>query len=284
MRLVFKLIILITLTFISLTDFMFAQQDTTEIEMVRIKLTDGSTIVGDIIEEDEKTIIIRTLSNLEIKVPKENITEREIIKGQIEKGEFWRDDPNQTRMFFTSTGKGLKQGHGYFSVYEIFFPFVAVGITDWFTLAGGMSLIPGLDGQLFYIAPKFTPLQVTNFDASVGVIYVAVPKEDEGDGIAYGVATYGTEKASVTLGMGFGFTGADFGDQPIIVVGGEIRVSNSIKLLSENWFVLAEGVNLLSFGLRFFGENLAADFGLVFTTEGGDGFPFLPWLGFAYNF
>jgi len=54
MRLVLKLIFLITITFISFPDFMFAQQDTTEIEMVRLELTDGSTIVGDIIEEDEK--------------------------------------------------------------------------------------------------------------------------------------------------------------------------------------------------------------------------------------
>jgi len=147
-----------------------------------------------------------------------------------------------------------------------------------------MSLVSGADGQLLYIAPKFIPLRVEDFDLSVGVLYVSVPNNDEGAGIAYTVATYGTEKAAITFGLGFGFSGADFADQPIIVLGGEIRLSKSIKLLSENWFVLAEETNLLSFGLRFFGENLAADFGLVFSTEGGDGFPFLPWLGFAYNF
>ena len=284
MKTVLNFIILITLIVISCPESTFAQQDTTDIEMVQLKLTDGSNIVGDIIEEDDNTILIRTLSNLEIRVPKENIAERNIIKGQIEEGEFWHSDPNQTRMFFAPTGRALKQGEGYFSVYEIFFPFIAVGVTDWFTLAGGMTLIPGLDGQAFYIAPKFTPIQLPNFDASIGVIYLALPESDDGGGIAYGVATYGTEKAAFTLGLGFGFSGGDFADKPIIVIGGEVRVSKSVKLISENWLVLSGDVDLISFGVRFFGENLAADFGLITSTEAGDGFPFFPWLGFAYNF
>lgn len=284
MRPALNLIILILLIIIIIPESIFAQHDTTEIEMVQLELTDGSNIVGDIIEEDENTILIRTLSNLEIRVPKENIIERKIIKGQIEEGEFWHSDPNQTRMFFAPTGKALKQGEGYFSVYEIFFPFIAVGVTDWFTLAGGMTLIPGAESQAFYIAPKITPIQITNLDASLGVIYLSVPESSEGAGIVYGVATYGTEKATLTLGMGFGFSGEDFTDKPIIVVGGELRVSKSIKLLSENWLVLSGDVSLFSLGMRFFGESLAADFGLFFSSEMSEGFPFLPWLGFAYNF
>lgn len=283
MKTIRKIIVLIIFTIFSFPNFMLAQQDTAKIEMVQLELEDGSTIVGDIIEEDEYSVTIRTINNLEIKVPKDNIIEREIFKGQIEKGELWHNDPNKTRLFFAPTGRALKAGEGYFAAYEIFFTFFAFGVTDWFTLAGGMSLIPGVDTQAFYFAPKITPIQVTDFDATLGVLYIAI-LDEQAAGIAYGVATYGTEKAAVTLGMGFGFSGEDFANQPIIVAGGEIRVSKSIKFLSENWFVLSGDVNLLSFGLRFFGENLAADFGLVFSTEGVDGFPFLPWLGFAYNF
>jgi len=78
------LIILIAITIISFPNTASAQKDTTGIEKVRLELKDGSTIVGDIIEEDELTIIIRTLSDLEIKVPKDKIREREIITGQIQ--------------------------------------------------------------------------------------------------------------------------------------------------------------------------------------------------------
>jgi hypothetical protein len=37
------------------------------------------------------------------------------------------------------------------------------------------------------------------------------------------------------------------------------------------------------FGIRFFEEKLAADLGFIYIS-GAEGFPFLPWLGFTYNF
>jgi hypothetical protein len=169
-------------------------------------------------------------------------------------------------------------------VYEIFFPFIAVGITDWLAIAGGISLIPGSENQLLYIAPKITPISTETFDLSAGVLYLRFPGENEGGGIAYGVGTYGTNKASLTVGLGFGFSGGDFAEKPIFVLGADVRVSKSVKLMTENWIVFEEG-SVLSFGIRFFGKSLAADFGLFYpTSSGGDGFPFLPWLGFAYNF
>ncbi|MFQ5584937.1 MAG: hypothetical protein ACE5GL_10920, partial [Calditrichia bacterium] len=84
-------------------------------------------------------------------------------------------------MLFAPTARPLKQGQGYFSVYQIFFPFVAVGVTDFFTLAGGVSLIPGARSQLLYVAPKITPLHLKKFDLAFGLLYLAVP-DVNGDG------------------------------------------------------------------------------------------------------
>ena len=40
-----------------------------------------------------------------------------------------------------------------------------------------------------------------------------------------------------------------------------------------------------SIGVRFFGEQLSADVAAFVIPELADeGIPFLPWLGFAYNF
>ena len=74
-------------------------------------------------------------------------------------------------------------------------------------------------------------------------------------------------------------------DNPALMVGGEIQVSNSVKFITENWkFPDAEDL-LVSFAIRFFGEHLAADFGLLTTTGKVEiGFRFIPWIGFAYNF
>lgn len=259
-------------------------QDSTITGLTYVELKDGSSFSGYVIEESEEMLKIRTLAGIEIEIPIKQIIERKIITGEIREGELWYEDPNTTRMFFAPTGRGLKAGQGYFSVYEIFFPFIAVGITDWLAISGGMSLLPGADDQVLYIAPKITPLSTGSFDLSAGILYVKPPKADEGGGIAYGVGTYGSSKASLTLGVGFGFSGGDFADKPIIVLGADLRVSRSVKFVTENWIMIDES-SLISFGLRFFGTSIAGDFGLIYSTENdGDGFPFLPWLGFAYNF
>ena len=79
--------------------------------------------------------------------------------------------------------------------------------------------------------------------------------------------------------------GADFANKPILVLGGEAQISRRAKLLTENWIVPNEEVQLLSLGIRFFGDKIAADFGLIYPAGADiEGWPFLPWIGFAYNF
>lgn len=263
----------------------FAQQDSTITEVHKLYLKDGSILVGNILSEDATSIRFKTLSQIEVVVPKEQLKKREIISGATVQGEFWRKDPNRTRMLFAPTARPLKSGQGYFSIYEIFFPFVAVGVTDFLSLAGGMSLFPGASSQLFYVAPKITPVHLDKFDLAAGVLYIFIPEDSENAGIVYSVTTYGTEQASLTAGLGWGFSGSDFSNKPVLVIGGDLRLSGKTKLITENWLIPNSDVSLISLGIRFFGENLAADFGLVFPAGADiEGFPFLPWVGFAYNF
>jgi len=263
----------------------FARQDSTATEVIKLYIKDGSVLVGKIMAEDESSLQFKTLSGIEMVVPKDQIKKREVISGAMVEGEFWKKDPNRTRMLFAPTARPLKTGQGYFSVYEIFFPFVAVGVTDFISLAGGMTLVPGASNQLFYVAPKITPIHLDQFDLATGVLYILIPEESENAGIVYGVTTYGSEKASLTVGLGWGFLGSDFSNKPVAVLGGDLRLSGKTKLITENWLIPNSDVSLVSLGIRFFGENLAADFGLVYPAGADiEGFPFLPWVGFAYNF
>jgi hypothetical protein len=263
----------------------FAQQDSTISEVHKIHLKDGSVLVGYIQSENDSLLTFKTLSNMELLIARDQILKRETTSGTLVRGEFWRRDPNRTRMLFAPTARPLKTGQGYFSIYEVFFPFVAVGLTDFLSIAGGMTLVPGAESQLFYIAPKITPVHVENFDLAAGVLYILIPADSENAGIVYGVSTYGTDKASLTVGLGWGFMGDDFSDKPVLVLGGDVRLSHKTKLITENWILPNSDVSLVSLGIRFFGESLAADFGLVYPAgEDPEGFPFLPWVGFAYNF
>ena len=263
-----------------------AQEDTSATKKPhRIILKDGSEVIGTIEAEDSSQVEFKTLSGVSMRIPRGQIKEFERLSGEIVGGEYKRFDPNHTRLFFAPTARPLKQGQGYFSAYQIFFPFVAVGVTDFLSLAGGISLIPGAKEQIYYLAPKLTPLHLENIDVSAGVLYINATGTDfSGVGIVYGVGTYGKQDAALTAGLGWGFAQGEVSNKPILMLGGELRISNSIKLLTENWIPPGTDVFLYSFGIRFFGESLAADLGLIGSSKGLNGFPFIPWVGFAYNF
>ena len=183
-------------------------------------------------------------------------------------------------MFFAPTGRGLKSGKGYFSVYEIFFPMVSFGMFDFITLSGGMSLFPGSGNQLIYFAPKITIFQNEKYAISVGDFFVKYPSSEENMNILYSVTTASFNKGAITLGAGYETNSQN----PIFLVGGELRISRYTKLITENWFIADSELNFISFGFRFLGEHLAADFAFVIPIVDDNDRILIPWIGFAYNF
>jgi hypothetical protein len=251
---------------------------------VRIVLKDESELIGIVLAEDAKSVQFRTLAGVEMVIPKDKIASIEAV--EVVGGKAVRLDPNRTRLFIAPTARPLRAGEGYFSVYDILLPYFAYGVTDFLALGGGISLVPGASNQLFYVAPKITPLRAKNFDLAAGVLYMA-PLSSTGDhvGVVYGLGTFGTRRTALSVGLGWGFTGEGFANQPILLIGGELQLSNSVKLISENWIPFGWDHKFLSLGIRLFGRKLAADFALVLPTNVDmGGFPFIPWIGFTYNF
>jgi hypothetical protein len=266
--------------FILITNVL-AQSDSLDVK--KIILTDDSEFMGTIVSETDEIIYFKSIGGLEIDIKKSMIKEIKEVEGTWKGGEFRRTDPNQTRLLFAPSARTLPQGRGYFSVYEIFFPMLAYGVTDFVTLAGGMSLFPGVDEQLLYLAPKVRFAHSEQLDISGGILYISAFNEID-LGISYGVISYGSPTASFTGGLGWGFAEGEWSNNPFVMLGAEFQVSNVTKLITENWFPPEVDWGLLSFGIRFFGESLAADFALMTTTEASGSWPFFPWLGFAYNF
>jgi len=250
--------------------------------VVEIELKDGSELLGKIIEETPEKYVFITTLGIKMDIPKQIVDQVKTIEGKWKNGEFKRTDPNRTRLFFAPTARSLKAGTGYFSAYEIFFPFIAVGITDYLILSGGMSLFPYTDDQMLYIAPKIKLFSNELLDIGGGILYSKFQKNSFG--IAYGVATIGDPFAAFTGGLGWGFENGEFSSSPLLMLGGEIQLSDHVKLISENWFLPNDEDPVISFGVRFFGASLAADFALIKIPGNGNGFPLFPWLGFAYNF
>lgn len=267
----------------------FAIQDT----IVTLELNDGSSFNGKIMEELPDKIIFHTVSGLEITIPKSMVKKIKALEGKMVEGKYYRLDPNYSRLLFAPTGRPLKKGHGYFSDYYVFFPGISYGFTNYFTLMAGFSFLPGLDlgEQLKYFAPKFGGEINEKLAVSVGALYITV--KDVAAGIGFSALTLGERDKSFTLGLGLGYIKEEekdfeFAKKPILMLGGNIRLSNSVALVSENWFILGEEFRIstqpFSIGVRFFGEHLSGDVALIIIGEViQEGFP-IPWLSFVYNF
>ncbi len=267
----------------------FASPDSADTSKVyRVELKDGSSFIGALESETADSLRIRLASGSRLTVARSSVTDVEELKGNLVNGRYVKSDPNRSRLFFAPTARPVAAGSGYFAVYELFFPFFAVGIADVVTLAGGISVFPGATSQAYYLGPKITiPLHSETFSVAVGGHYMnAFSNNETGLGIVYGVTTIGSRTAALTAGIGYGYFEDEFSDNPLLLLGGEVQISGSVKLISENWIPVNADVAVLSFGVRFFGENLSADFGLYYaaTGESTEGFPFLPWIGFSYAF
>jgi hypothetical protein len=255
-----------------------------------IETIDGSTIMGRItvIEDDkiqfETDIGIIAVETFKIKEIKE------VPISQFIGGSYWFPNPNDTRLLFAPTARCLKGGEGYFADYYLFFPMIAYGITDNITIAGGVSIFPwiGIENNLFYLMPKLGFAIGEKFNIAAGALLVKAPSFDDDSsptvGICYGVATAGSANSNLTAGIGFGYVDWEFEDTPMLMLGGQHRVSRRLSLVTENWMSPGMDQPLVSLGLRFFGEKLSVDLGMVNTIGEDMIFPGIPYIDFVLKF
>lgn len=245
-----------------------------------LQLKDGTRLIGRVESIIDGQFTFRTTSGLELKLEMASVQSIRPFTGRLVNGELWESDPNTTRLFFAPTGRSLKRGEAYFGVYEVFMPFVQVGVTDRLSIGGGTPLIFfGDDGdveRLYWLTPKLQILEAGRTSASIGVIHFFNFNDDGGAGIAYGVVTHGSDDAAFTIGAGYAYHDHQTRDpyvaypyhqeedrrgSPVVMIGGERRASKRVKIVSENY--VFDGGGIASAGVRFFGEKLSADFGLV---------------------
>jgi len=243
--------------------------DSTKVQV--ITTVDKSKNVGRIIKIGDEEVVFKAEFGTII-IPIAKIKDiKEIPITAIKDGVYWFPNPNATRLYFSPTARMLKQGDGYFADYYLFFPAFAYGITNNFTIGGGMSLIPNasLDEQMFYFTPKIGLKATKSFNIAAGALLVKIPNFDDEDGesplvgILYGVGTVGNPDASFTLGLGYGFVDDEVAKKPMVVVGGEKRLSRRTAFVTENWIMPGVDNPLISYGLRFFGEKMSVDLALI---------------------
>jgi hypothetical protein len=255
------------------------RENVTTYELV---LQDGSHLYGSIERETDSEIVFKTMAGMVITAPKSEVVSIRRVSGSVVKGEFLREDPNRTRLFFGPTGRALPRGKAYIGMYEFLLPFVQVGVTDRLSIGGGTPLV-FFSGEgwnrPFWVTPKFEVFRGGRTDVSVGAFMGF--GEGEGAGIVYGVMTRGTPDASFTAGAGMAYASSG-GRAPVVMIGGDRRAGRHTKLITEN-YLWQGGRGMLTAGVRFFGEQLSADLGLA-VPLGTDGFFAAPVVNFVYAF
>jgi hypothetical protein len=262
------------------------------LRLYAVRVADGTTVVGRVDDPRTDPIVVHT-DNGTLSIPRARMKEmRALSSRRIRKGEYWPPSPNETRLLFAPTGRMLKQGEGYYANTYVIFQQLAGGITPRFTLGGGMSIIPTADFSynVFYITPKFGVYNSERINVAIGLLAADIPADRDGTfGIAYGVSTWGTPDAHVTVGAGVGYAQRRFAQDPVFMIGGEHRVGRRVSLITENYIIPTNDNvgNVVSYGLRFFGDRLSVDLALLNTlgeSGGVPGLPGIPYVAFAVKF
>ncbi len=193
--------------------------------------------------------------------------------------------PADTRLLFTPSAWPIDAGEGYFALYELFFPFVGVGVTDFFSVAGGISIVPGADHHYLMIAPKVTPWATERLAVAGGLTYIGRTGSG-GVGVVYADASFGPIGNSGTVGLGWGWSGSGISGRPVLLAGFLLSLGGGATLVSENWFPPDFDPAMLSLGARFTSGRMSADLALWVPARWDDsaGLFFLPWVSFAYGF
>jgi hypothetical protein len=172
-------------------------------------------------------------------------------------------DPSPTRLIVGPTARSLERGEVYLDLNGLVGgPFLQVGITDRISIGTGTPvLIPGIrPGEAFLVTPKVKLFNGENTAAAVGFVYASGP-DGHTTGIAYGVATRGTGDTAVTIGLALSPLGdARANGAPVVMLGGEKRVTRKVKLISENFLATRGGV--VGGGVRFIERDVTLDLGV----------------------
>ena len=257
----------------------------------RIETRDGNEFIGTIVFEDTLKIQLSTQNLGLIMIQKHDIKFREQVSSrQIRDNKIWLANPQSTRYFWSPNGYGLRKGEGYYQNIWVLWNQFAYGVTDNFSLGGGiipLFLFGGAPTPVFF-TPKFSfPVEKDKFNIGAGALVGTILGESESSfGILYGLTTFGTPDNNVSFGIGYGFAGDEWASSPMVNFNGMFRLSDRWYFITENYYLNTggEGFGLLTIGGRWIIKKAALDFGLVVPVQPDIGFIAIPWLGFTVPF
>ena len=259
----------------------------------RVRLVDGQVFEGRVVAVSAETIELRLPTGGVVSLPLASVAEVSLplarpvgsgpaIKIQVR-------DPNRTRYFYSPSAMTLRAGEAYFSQKMLFFSSVGYGLTDNITVLAG-AVLPAwlLDEDAFNVigAIKVGSEVSSDLHLAAGAEALIIPSRGS-VGFLFGSVTAGTADAHATLSAGYPFalatTGGEVGGL-LVTVSGNLRVSERLALITENWILVSSRTGVVSSaGVRWILGDSAFDLALLGSPSEGVVLP-VPWVDYTYNF
>jgi hypothetical protein len=256
---------------------------------VAVETKDGSRFVGKFIERQNDTVVLQTetmgliyLAESQIK----SIDEVGKIKESSSSNSAWFRNPYAAQGVFFPTGIGLKKGEGNYQNLMVALNSVQYGITDNFSIGGGLEIISlvitGRPGVV-YVQPKLSYSFTENFHVSGGsYLFVNAFNSNSQSSLVvlpFANMTYGNRDNSVTIGT---FISTQSNSGQLVLIGGQVRAAKKLGFIGEVYF--SEGVALVTLGARFMTETFNLNFGLFTVGNSGSSGNTIPYIGFTIPF
>lgn len=278
------IIIMLFVSFITI--FSYAQNDTlqkSDSTVYKILKTDGDFLIGKILKQDSREILLLTSDNREIYVPQYIIKEITPLEANEfdYKGDFVGEDKFATRYFITTNGLPIKKGEHYVQ-WNLFGPDFQFGLGRNFG-AGIMTSWSGIP-VIGTIKKSFILGEKSQFalGALVGSGTWAAP--NFGGALPFATLSFGDRRANIAFSGGYGMFWADGSGagRGLASIAGMVKVSTKLSLVFDS-FILTPRVNdnfnqpliaLVIPGVRWHQEEgKAFQFGFTGVVVDGDLFP-----------
>jgi hypothetical protein len=279
-------------------------QTPTDSLRVKIQTKDGNRYIGLIVEEDDEILIIDTESIGEIRIRKAEIQLKRPMLNEDNPTDAlnWYENnlPHRYVMLPTGIFRGGKGTGSYYENRYVLINHVHLQMSKGFSI--GIGLMPTFvfdgAGTPFWIVPRFR-IKTKNkkLHLSTSLFHGQLLFDQYSDGtratILFGMATYGNDDISFSMGTGYGRYDGYWIETPALAFGGTVRAGSRLSFFIESlsWNIgvpnrYDEITSITMMGARAMWNKFSLDFGFImgYNDDEYEGEYRIPYLGVVIPF
>src|SRR5665811_1272379 len=131
-----RLCLIVLLLLISISG---SAQEKSGPKKIGIETYDGNNYTGQIISSDSLKVVFKSDKLGEITLKQTDIKKMISLDSiLVKRDQYWLENPQATRYFFSPNGYGLKKGEGYYQNIWVMINSFAIGLNDYFSVGGGV--------------------------------------------------------------------------------------------------------------------------------------------------